>query len=113
MLWCPNCKAEYRAGFTICADCGLPLEKKPHAENDIQHEGAIIKLVYLVSAKNEYNAAIVESLLHSYGIPTMRKYLDLNLYWKSIGFANNEVELYVPENAYAAAMEILENKKAE
>src|SRR6266700_1116443 len=22
---CPQCKAEYRRGFTVCADCGLPL----------------------------------------------------------------------------------------
>src|ERR1051325_7453935 len=22
---CPQCKAEYRQGFTVCADCGVPL----------------------------------------------------------------------------------------
>lgn len=25
MPWCPNCKYEYREGFTVCADCGATL----------------------------------------------------------------------------------------
>ena len=24
-MFCPKCKAEYREGFTVCADCGVPL----------------------------------------------------------------------------------------
>jgi len=24
-VFCPNCRAEYRPGFTECADCGVPL----------------------------------------------------------------------------------------
>lgn len=24
-MFCPNCQAEYREGFTVCADCDLPL----------------------------------------------------------------------------------------
>ncbi len=24
-MWCPNCKSEYREGFTVCADCGAAL----------------------------------------------------------------------------------------
>lgn len=25
MAWCPKCKSEYREGFTVCADCKVPL----------------------------------------------------------------------------------------
>ena len=25
MPWCPNCKNEYKAGYTVCADCGAAL----------------------------------------------------------------------------------------
>ena len=24
-MFCPKCRAEYREGFTVCADCGVPL----------------------------------------------------------------------------------------
>jgi hypothetical protein len=26
---CPQCKAEYRRGFTVCADCDVPLVESP------------------------------------------------------------------------------------
>jgi uncharacterized Zn finger protein (UPF0148 family) len=29
MLWCPNCRIEYRDGFTTCADCGAELVDEP------------------------------------------------------------------------------------
>ena len=25
MPWCPKCKNEYKAGYTVCADCGTEL----------------------------------------------------------------------------------------
>ncbi len=27
-MFCPKCKAEYREGFTVCAECGVPLVEK-------------------------------------------------------------------------------------
>ena len=39
MSWCPKCGAEYREGFTLCADCGVALvaqrpEGPPGEEGD-------------------------------------------------------------------------------
>lgn len=35
MPWCPNCKSEYREGFTLCADCGAALvEWQPPADGE-------------------------------------------------------------------------------
>jgi hypothetical protein len=28
-MWCPKCGAEYRPGFTACADCRVPLVDRP------------------------------------------------------------------------------------
>ena len=27
-MFCPECRAEYREGFTECSDCGLPLVRE-------------------------------------------------------------------------------------
>jgi hypothetical protein len=29
-MYCPNCRAEYRAGFSRCADCGIELVEELH-----------------------------------------------------------------------------------
>jgi hypothetical protein len=39
---CPNCGAEYRAGFTVCADCGFQLEPGPTPEQRL----GVIEIVH-------------------------------------------------------------------
>jgi len=34
-MFCPNCRYEYRRGFTLCADCNVPLvEELPEAAEE-------------------------------------------------------------------------------
>jgi hypothetical protein len=35
-MFCPNCKSEYRAGFTRCSDCDVDLVEALFAEEEIQ-----------------------------------------------------------------------------
>jgi hypothetical protein len=37
-MYCPNCRAEYRAGFTRCSDCGVELLEglPPHRLEDLE-----------------------------------------------------------------------------
>jgi hypothetical protein len=42
---CPNCGAEYRAGFTVCADCGFQLEPGPTPEQRL----GVIEIVHVNS----------------------------------------------------------------
>jgi transcription initiation factor TFIIIB Brf1 subunit/transcription initiation factor TFIIB len=37
-VWCPQCRSEYREGFTECADCGVALVESLPAHADRQHE---------------------------------------------------------------------------
>lgn len=39
MPWCPNCKNEYKEGYTVCADCGATLVD--HLEDDNREEESI------------------------------------------------------------------------
>lgn len=41
MPWCPNCRSEYRDGFTNCTECGAPLvaqlpRKKPNVSQRVR-----------------------------------------------------------------------------
>lgn len=35
MLWCPNCKTEYREGISVCADCGADLVEEVSSGYDL------------------------------------------------------------------------------
>jgi len=53
-MLCPQCGAEYREGFTTCADCNVPLIERPAEELSSQSKsvgfgiGGIV-LIYLKS----------------------------------------------------------------
>ena len=49
-MFCPKCKAEYREGFYVCSDCGLPLVA------ELQKEGA--------AKGKEFNKAELNLLKH-------------------------------------------------
>lgn len=38
-MFCPQCKAEYRPGFTVCADCDVPLVWQLPASPGVPHDG--------------------------------------------------------------------------
>ena len=70
-MFCPKCRAEYRPGFTECADCGVPLvwELPPLPEP----EEADLELVTILEAHDPGLLAVVKSLLDGAGIPFLVK----------------------------------------
>lgn len=65
-MFCPNCKAEYREGFTRCADCGVDLvEKLPEENYDIDPD---IQFVEILRTLNLVDIAFIKSILDSEGI---------------------------------------------
>ena len=66
-MFCPNCRTEYRSGFTVCADCGVSLVSelppKPHDESDLPGE-----LVTVFESYNHPDIAIARSILDDAGI---------------------------------------------
>lgn len=70
---CPNCKCEYREGFSHCADCKIPLVEEVQQGQD---EVVIIKpgkLYTVFSSMDLGLIAIAKSLLESSGIPYFAK----------------------------------------
>ncbi|HXK60997.1 MAG TPA: DUF2007 domain-containing protein [Acidobacteriota bacterium] len=66
---CPNCKAEYREGYTVCADCQVPLveslqEEKPEPE---------LELVTVFDTGDPADLLVAKSILEAEGIEFFAK----------------------------------------
>ena len=64
-MFCPNCRAEYREGFSKCADCdvGLVAELPPEPEQ------VPIEWVEVLATYNPGDVAVLKSLLDGENIP--------------------------------------------
>lgn len=60
-MFCPQCKSEYREGFTKCADCGSPLVDSLPAEP----EPEFIDYQMVLSTFNPADIAIIKSVLQT------------------------------------------------
>jgi len=71
-MFCPKCKAEYRSGFTVCADCDVPLvdklpeERKEKTRLKQTHKDA--KFEEVIITFNQGEIAFIKSLLDDVGI---------------------------------------------
>lgn len=72
-MFCPKCKAEYREGFSRCADCDIDLvpELLPEAEQYTECE--YINLVNIKTYPSRYEAELVQGLLSTNGIDAVVK----------------------------------------
>ena len=66
-MFCPECKAEYREAFKVCADCNVPLvDKLPEEKKDYKPER---KLVSIYRYNNIPESHQIEALLKEAKIP--------------------------------------------
>ena len=114
MLWCPNCKTEYRDGFSICADCGTTLvEKLPEEETIITDYGfdfnKIIEPCFLISVSNEIKCKLIENLLSDANIPCFSKDNGCGTYLR-VYFGNSiyGTNIYVDKCDFDKAKEIID-----
>ena len=63
-MFCPQCKGEYREGFTECADCQIPLvdDLLPSESDD---ERKAVDLVEVLSTADPGLIALVKSVLEA------------------------------------------------
>ena len=73
-MFCPSCKAEYRAGFTECADCGVDLVYELPEEQAVGKKGLPpdhnpdADLVTVYSTYKPTDVMLIKSLLDGEGI---------------------------------------------
>ena len=68
-MYCPTCKAEYRPGFTECADCGVDLVYELPEEQPLSREEDLAgDLVPVYSTFNLGIATVAMALLEGEGI---------------------------------------------
>ena len=64
-MFCPQCRTEYRKGFTTCADCEIPQVSQLPPEPPPDPDPVYIKYVNLYSPRNEVELALLKSILDS------------------------------------------------
>ena len=84
-MFCPHCKAEYRPGFTICADCEVDLvdalpEPESKEPNPLIPRGPLIELLrtrdpaFVAFLKSVFMAEVIPHVVygeHTMYLPTM------------------------------------------
>ena len=68
-MFCPQCKAEYRPGFTRCPDCNVVLVfRLPDEEHEFD---TTVELVVIRTYSHPHEIDLVRSVLESAGIKSM------------------------------------------
>ena len=65
-MFCPICRDEFRAGFTSCNDCGVPLVEELPREPELKP----VEFVDLLTFRNEHEAKLADVRLRAAGIPS-------------------------------------------
>jgi hypothetical protein len=102
--YCPQCRSEYRPGFTECADCLIPLvdELPPVPKLETREEPKLVAIY----AGNPHEAAVVRSAIEGSGIPASLVREGTGSYPVTVG-AIGEGRVLVRESDVAAALEIM------
>jgi hypothetical protein len=71
--WCPVCGAEYRQGFTTCADCGAELQdhppSQPVGESETHHRHDLPEVEYILEDNSDEVIEALELRLRGLDIP--------------------------------------------
>src|SRR5918996_1902491 len=104
---CPECRAEYRPGFTRCSDCGVELVESLPEDESATREPIGHDLVQVYRAWGAPQAELVRSILEANGIrPALFGEGANRVYNMTVG-PLAEVRIMVERDDAAAAGDIL------
>jgi len=64
-MYCPNCRSEYRPGFTRCKDCDVALVVELPLEETLE----FVDLVEVLSTGDPGQVSVIKSILEAEEIP--------------------------------------------
>ena len=105
-MFCPKCKAEYREGFSRCADCDidLVLEISPEPEPSVEY----IDFIKIMTFSSRHEAELAKGLLSVNGINAVVFGDDYGGIQPALSFSTG-VQLMVKEEDVEEATRILHN----
>ena len=120
---CPNCKGEYRKGFTVCADCGETLVedfeetldegnkhniRKSPPRMQTEEEIAAMKPTFLCSLADDVSDGVLIAMLEENGIPVLLKKPGIGEYMSIyMGMNVFGIDVYVPASMLESAQMML------
>jgi hypothetical protein len=96
-VFCPNCRSEYRAGFTRCNDCDVALVDELAAEEQPE----FVALVEVLSTADAGQIPLIKSILEGEEIPYLAQGENFNL------ARNIPVRFLVPREFLEDAKDVL------
>ena len=107
-MYCPECRVEYRDGFTECSDCHVPLLAGALPAEPPDPFDPALELVVVLETNIGVQLAMANGLLEEAGIP----FFVLGQITKLVNdvnpFLNKWVRVQVPRDREAEARELLE-----
>ena len=106
-MYCPECRVEYREGFTECADCHIPLlPGSPPIEPDPFDPA--LDLVVVLETDDAVQLALAKGLIEDAGIPFYLLGQIATLIQDVDPLLHKVVQLQVPRDRELEARELLE-----
>ena len=96
-MFCPNCRSEYRVGFTWCKECDVGLV----ADLPPEENAEFVDLVEVLTMADAGQIPLIKSILEAEEIPYLAQGENFNL------GRNIAVRFLVPRECLEAAREVL------
>ena len=107
-MYCPQCRVEYRDGFTECSDCHVPLLAGTPPPEISDPSDPALGLVVVLETNDRFQLALAKGLLEDAGIPFFALGQIATLIQDVDPYVHKWVRVQVPRDREAEAREILD-----